>query len=258
MENSQAEEKIVPPEVMDLLEERSRIEAWLARLQELEADATPAVYEKVRSDYRERLSVANARLTEHQAELESSVAERRSRVDGLRADRERRAGELEEAKLRYTVGEFEEADWERRRTEAESALEELDQRLESASQALHELEGVLAALASSGTGSPSPAAGEWTDIVEPAAPGASPGDTPDELAATDEGAAEESPAELGAVDDDGAGSEAENDGYLDELEFLESLSLEDSERFDAVSLMLDEEAEAAEKPDEAADGKKDA
>ncbi len=42
-----------------------------------------------------------------------------------------------------------------------------------------------------------------------------------------------------------AGPEAGGD-YLDELEFLESLSLGDSERFDAVSAMLDDEEE----PDE--------
>jgi hypothetical protein len=53
------------------------------------------------------------------------------------------------------------------------------------------------------------------------------------VAASESGGAEESAGESGG------------DEFLDELEFLESLSLDDPESFDAVSKMLEEEGEGA-------------
>lgn len=51
-----------------------------------------------------------------------------------------------------------------------------------------------------------------------------------------------------ASEEEAAGAEeaAEEEEYYDELEFLESLSLDDTERFDAVSSMLDEEEDEEE------------
>jgi hypothetical protein len=46
-------------------------------------------------------------------------------------------------------------------------------------------------------------------------------------------------------------SEGDGDAFLDELEFLESLSLDDPESFDAVSKMLEDEGDGSDRDTEA-------
>lgn len=307
---------MVPEEVIRLLDERSQVQGWLERLGELEDEATPEVFARVESDYRGRLEEVNGRLSSHRADLEESLTAQRDRVSDLQAERDERAAELEEAKLRFSVGEYDDEKWDRRREAAEGAIEGLDGRLEDARAAMGELEGVLAALpgggaaeawrssaADAGRGASAepqeaePQEARPIEAEEVAAAGTEAEEGPvaqadgfvaeSESSETEETPAgrsqswlhelEEPPAEAAAGTDVGsaeaaretdqpesrtsppdeaqadapdrsatAEAPASDDDFLDELEFLESLSLEDSKRFDAVSAMLEGEEEAEE------------
>lgn len=317
-EKGKRAEAVVPEEVTRLLEERAKVQGWLERLVEHRGEATPDVFRKVETDYRERLEGVNGQLSSHRTDLEASLGRHRERVDDLEADREGRARELEEAKLRHAVGEYDDQTWERRREEGEAAIAGLDERLAEARSALQELSGVLAALpggdgarggggregregagpggAAVATPEREPAAGPArTTAAREAEPRRRSGDRrPEErrspeggggaalaggagVARADAEAAGPGTMDAGAMDAEtmGAGtagaeaaepetaeadgapvSEAEGDDsfadedrhrtdadFMDELEFLESLSLEDAERFDAVSAMLEGEEE---------------
>lgn len=270
-------ETVVPGEVLELLEERARVQEWLDGLTGLREESTPAVYEKVRADYEERLEGVSGRLSEHRGELERSVARRRSRVEELEKELDGARMRLEEAELRHRVGEFGEEEWDRLRRQGEARTEELEARLEEEASGLGELERVLGELVA-GRRSPPEEAGAGPSAPEPPAADASPpeprapasalaetGSEPREPDASggrtaaaaappegmERGAGEPGPGEAGEgeASRDAEAEEAEeavDDAaaeYLDELEFLESLSLDDPEPFDAVSAMLEEEDE---------------
>lgn len=274
---------VVPQEVLTLLEERTKVRGWLEKLQQFRREASSPVFERVQADYRGRLEAVNARLTEHRADLESSVARHRGRVEELQGDRDEKAAALEEAELRFRVGEYPQSEWDRRRSEAERAIQGLDAELKEERGALAELEKVLGDLVSERRAEPvGPREEVGTEVAEPEArPGWGPG--PEREAAEREaapswpaalargdaavgGAAETVPSgrEGPATPETGRGPvrpagadevvEEEEGEYVDELEFLESLSLEEAGRFDAVSLMLDETEEGEEEGKEGGEG----
>lgn len=284
-EESMETSSVVPEGVRELLEQRSTYRRWLERLDEVGDDYRPAVAERVRTDYEDRLAGVAQELEGHRHELESSAKRRRGRLDDLSKAFETRSAELEEAELRFQVGEFDGDAWEEKRTELTGGLEAIEAELDEARGAVEELEQILGELAEGGAaaarevGSAAPpAAGrpalEALDgglAEEPAAKEPSGDAVPDSM---EEGVEEEieTEVEVAAVPetgpdvtgDDGEepaseeslvapatassevstseeSAEAEADEYRDELEFLESLSLDDPDSFDAVSRMLEDE-----------------
>ena len=300
----------VPVEIRELLKQRTTYEDWLRKLDQVGSEYRPEVAERVRADYRKRLAGVSEELEGHRHELEASLESRRGRMQELTDAFDRQSAELEEAELRYKVGEFDEDTWEDRRVEYTDELEDIERELEQARAAVGELEEVLAQLGSSAledvlrkNGVPwvggdesapkaprakaleaeaAPAtergAAAMSDVPDPAgsddgkglsdSPTSEPSDRADartsvvEIAGEaarderdeEEGAAEEREemvaaeaapeATVGAATDTRPGSrtsEEESDEYLDELEFLESLSLDDPDSFDAVSRMLEDE-----------------
>ncbi len=344
MSEKQKSQDVIPKKITELLEHRATLGKWLAKLEELSGTVRPEVYDRVRGDYEERLRSQEAELTAHRSEMETALEEHKTRVTVLESDRDDRAAELEEAQLRFAVGEFKEAEFRKHKSEHEERLASLDAELKSDQDALTKLEevvGVLSSLRAAASGSavaegaaePEPSgSAEKTDptwgtargrpeqgvegavektksaaaaaavavadaraaeaaeeaILESEEVGAEPEETagPEggedaearwrealeaskpreaEAAQAEEAAepsTEETPAETEvaaeAVADDSAESivespadaaaKAEGGDYLDDLEFLESLSMDEIDRLDAVSAMLDEEpaAEAAE------------
>lgn len=229
--------EVVPEEVSRLLEERTEVQGWLEKLTELREEAIPEVYAKVEADYRTRLEGVNERLLSHRSELETSLGAREERVETLQAERNERAGELEEARLRHFVGEYDDAAWEELREVGETAVRGLDGHLEEERAALDSIRTTLAAL--------SEADAEGSEDARPAVAGneerpAVAGNEEEQEA--DEAVIAEAPT---ATEEEPAADTPEKpDGdFLDELEFLESLSLEDTDRFDAVSAMLEGEEE---------------
>ena len=247
---------VVPAEVTALIDERQRIQGWISRLDEFRGETTPDVFERVRGDYAGRLEEVNGKLARHRADLQSSLDEQRGRVAELQSERDDRGAELEEAKLRHAVGELSDAQWERRREESETALEELDEGLAAQRSALEELEGVLAALPGTEPGGApvtAPVASmPWATAQEGPEP-RSEGPEAEPESRVDETSAATVPRAAFEIEDVGEKGEAakaettgaldpsSNGDYLDELEFLESLSLDDADRFDAVSAMLDDD-----------------
>lgn len=295
-ETRQGTDSVIPPEVEELIERSQTIRGWIDRLREHEGETSPAVYEKVLADYRERLEGVTTDLRTHRTDLVETLERHRAEVEALRGDREDHAARLEEARLRHAVGEFDDDEWEDRREGIEATLSDLDERLTSEGATVDELEGILAAIPGEGEATPEEA-GPWTAragaapesageeaVEEPAAAAAPKGgagvaagpDADDEAGAGPAEAAaaekeaeekagataeleeaeleeaeleEESAAEgeeeeastAAAEEPRAAASGAEGESYLDELEFLESLSLDEADRFDAVSAMLDED-----------------
>jgi hypothetical protein len=258
---------VIPEEIRSLLDQRAQYMEWLSRLDDLGGQYRHEVASRVRADYRDRLTGVENELHGHQAELESSLADRQGRLAELEQRHDVCAAELEEVELRHQVGEFDDGEWERRKAEYGQELEAVSDELELEREAVAELGTVLVQVTA-------PAEAAATKHVEPGAwsepasevviaeeddsheeafeadesdPGDREGEDDDSVAdvhdtdanveesvaASESGGAEESAGESGG------------DEFLDELEFLESLSLDDPESFDAVSKMLEEEGEGA-------------
>ncbi len=314
MAHNVEERGLVPTEVLELLDERGKVQSWVEKLGDLESEASPAVYDKVLSDYRERLAELSERLVSHRGTVQTSLDEVRERLARLAQDRAERVAALEEAKLRFTVGEYADKEWEKHRETDGQAVAELEESLGVENEARQELERILSELPDpSGRRRPSwlPAheqvdipprspdedeeaeEGEESDsavvaaatpaaayVVEPGEeeelaegddeavelPEAAPEPTaravtePDELAARSADTPEDEASQLGgpATGSTGMAQEearagelpADDSSYLDELAFLESLTLDDTERFDAVSAMLEEGEEKGKDDDE--------
>lgn len=251
---SQKEEsgQVIPKEITQLLERRATLEQWLGKLAELKDTVRADVHERVRADYQERLGKKESELAAHRSDMETALDERRTRVTALETDRDQKAAELEEAELRFAVGEFKESEFQKQKGKHDEALAELDAELTSDRGALEELEEVVAVLAGLGQGGGAP---RWT-------PSARPEPEPEQLEPEAELEEPEAEAEPDAVEPEpqpvaeaeseqeepvttapAADATASTDDYLDDLEFLESLSMDDIDRLDSVSAILAEEPE---------------
>lgn len=133
----------IPEEISELLEQRSTFRDWLEKLENRVGDVRQDVYERVRSDYVERLASVEEELAGHREGLEGSLAECRERVGSLEDEREQQAAALEEAELRHAVGEYSDEEWDGLRDERQGALAELEGRLQEARSAARRFEDVL-------------------------------------------------------------------------------------------------------------------
>lgn len=306
MANSSRKSPVVPPEVRELIEESQKIQGWVERLSEHADEARPEVYQRVLADYQGRLEKVTGRLVKHRADLVSNLESHEADVAALRGDRDGHQAELEEARLRHVVGEFDDEEWDARRGRIETSIEEIDGQLEVRETAVAELAEIISSIGEGGapavkelvetardrteppkeggaapaaaapekakdgkdgagtTAGPKPAAEARTPAWMKAqaekeragASGSAKGE-PAEAGAEAEGAKDRAPAGESTSADESSGvdsrakagakspPEVEDDeggaDYLDELEFLESLSLDEAERFDAVSAMLDDD-----------------
>lgn len=178
----------------ELLDRRDRIQAWLARL-DTETGVSADVAERVRADYLRQLQEITHRLADHLDELRARSAELDASVAQAEADSREVSLALEEAGLRYRIGEVEERAWDERRAELEPAVATAAARLQELRAEAEDLANVLAAIAEGldGTETPpplpvlqelDPAPDSVTDSVESAREEASP---PDAAADGDDG-----------------------------------------------------------------------
>ncbi len=268
-------EAVIPKEIVRLLDRRSTLGAWLTKLNELQGTVRPEVYEKVRGDYEERLRGQETELAAHRSDMEAALAERGARVLQLEADRDERAAELEEAELRFAVGEFRKGEYEKRKEQHGRTLAQLDGELGSDRAALAKLEEVVGVLSRLGEEAPGAETGarspDWLPpVAEPPAPVDEEPEAvePEAIESAEAEAVEEPPEKAPAagepldspavepeeapstgastdsdIEKPGGVAVADDAEYLDDLEFLESLSLDDATGFDAMSTLLDEKAE---------------
>jgi hypothetical protein len=100
-----------------LLEERKRYEQWLATLESKRAATPEHVYNRVRSDYEQRLTAVREQLRERTGEIRSAVSGLKERLKQATEQETARVDEMHEAELRAVVGEFTPEQWELRKRE---------------------------------------------------------------------------------------------------------------------------------------------
>lgn len=130
-----------------LLESRRQIEGWLDRLDQQAGSASREIIEKVREDYRERLEEVTDEILRRQDLMSRWMAEAEERVEDATARRELAAGQLEEARLRHQIGEWDDERWERLRDEYQATIDEARNEEESASADIARLRELLGASA---------------------------------------------------------------------------------------------------------------
>jgi len=242
-------EPVVPAEVSDLIDESHTIQGWIERLAQHSDDVRSEVFERVLGDYQERLGRVSATLAKHRSDLVAGLEVRQVEVESLQDARDSHAAELEEASLRHAVGEYSDGTWDDRRGSIEESLNELDELLEIEESAVRELAGIIDSMERGGTSSTVEDRPDAIEVEEEPEIVVESDDADLDLATSEveeveevqdviDAAADESSSVVAASSDDDA--EAEGD-YMDELEFLESLSLDESDKFDAMSAMLDDE-----------------
>jgi chromosome segregation ATPase len=211
-------EQIIPAAIGELLDQRATYQGWLDKLERKRGNASPDVYKKVMADYRERLDQVEDELTGHRTELEATLDEHRDRVEKFEEERSQRSAELEEVELRYAVGEFEEDEWDRLKGEYLAELNTTSERLSEEQDAVRRLEEVLVELSE-------PARAARAERIE-------------EPEVESQPIADAAPAS----GDTSPGQKGEKDRkFLDELEFLESLSVDEGDDLDSVSISLEGE-----------------
>ena len=89
-----------------LMEERNRYEQWLAQLEARKGTTPPHVFDRVRSDYGERLKGVLDQLAGRATELQATAGTLAERVAALYASETSLRDERSEAELRAAVGEF--------------------------------------------------------------------------------------------------------------------------------------------------------
>lgn len=188
----------VPAAVGVLLEKRETVRTWLNRLAEWDDEAAPEVYQSVAEDYRERLAKVERKLAEQRSELDEALLEATEEKEALAAALKEARRSRAEAELRHRVGELDDDEWTETQEEHDDRIEDLANDVERASEAVAALEEVVSAVA---------------DSAEAVTVGKERG---------------EEGAEDGKAPEERKQAKAEEERSRDELEFLESLSVDDS------------------------------
>ncbi len=118
-------------EVDGLLKEREKFAAWLTRLESEKSKATLRAYERVRGDYQQRLDEVTNRLRSHRDAIQSKLRQLEDTIVELNGNRTRSVEELDEARLRRSVGEFRnDGEWNQLESKLVNELQEVDRELD--------------------------------------------------------------------------------------------------------------------------------
>jgi septal ring factor EnvC (AmiA/AmiB activator) len=134
--------------IEELLEQRTRYEEWLAKLDASGDKAPPAVRQRVRGDYEARLQSVMEQLRGRGTAIGEELE--RHHASQAELDRERRAAEeaLAEAEVRHSVGEYTEEEWRRLSEESRREIEQLRNKLRGVGAEitrLTQIQGVITA-----------------------------------------------------------------------------------------------------------------
>ncbi|HEX6576308.1 MAG TPA: zinc ribbon domain-containing protein [Gemmatimonadaceae bacterium] len=108
-----------------LIAERQQYESWISTLAAKREGTPEHVFERVQADYRGRLDRVVDEIKGHAEELQLSISTLSARLVEVAREEDTRREGLQEAELRAAVGEYEPAQWEQIRSEAESTLEKI-------------------------------------------------------------------------------------------------------------------------------------
>jgi hypothetical protein len=142
-----------------LLEERSKYEEWILRLDTSGDKASPAVRQRVRGDYEARLESVMEQLRARGAAIAEELE--RQHASQAELDRQRRTAEeaLAEAEVRHTVGEYTEDEWRQLNDQSRKGIEQLRARLRAIGAEitrLNEIQALIAAPRGGAAAPPSP------------------------------------------------------------------------------------------------------
>jgi chromosome segregation ATPase len=98
-------------DVHELLERRATVQGWLARLGEQTGKVSDRVFDRVRADYERRLQDTLQALASHRDGVRDELDRTTTRFIAAEEAHLRAEEELEEARLRYVIGEIEEGRW---------------------------------------------------------------------------------------------------------------------------------------------------
>ena len=104
-----------PSAPQDLLQQRTQVLAWLARLDEVAQGAPAHIVERIRRDYQERLDRLTRALAEHLDTLRAQLRDVEERWRTAEARLQQARDALEELRLRHLLGEVTDDEWNDRR-----------------------------------------------------------------------------------------------------------------------------------------------
>ena len=151
-----------------LIAERQQYEQWISAL-EAKREGTPEhVFERVQKDYGSRLDRVVGEIKGHAEELQLSISTLSSRLVEVAREEDTRREGLQEAELRAAVGEYEPAQWDQIRSEAEEALSKIAADRQSLDSQLGELRSIQK-LSEMGPGASvtEPTAAAMPEIIRP-------------------------------------------------------------------------------------------
>jgi len=165
--------------VEKLIEQRRLFQEWLTKLDQ-GIDGMPAhVVERVRNDYRARLTEVTAELAEHEDAVRQALGDAQARHDGLEKQQTAGKDELAELRLRRHVGEVDDARFKEANTRLKATLDELGKELAASLRDIERYEEILDLVAAAPH--PAAASAEAPESAEAvAAPAAESATTPAE------------------------------------------------------------------------------
>ena len=132
-----------------LLEQRRLFQDWLARLDTGVAESMPGhVVEKVRNDYRDRLTAVMSELTQHDDSIRQSLTEAQGRHEAMEKQLQTAKDELAEVRLRKQVGELDEPGFKEANGRLKSAIDGLSKELSASLGEIERYEEILDLIAS--------------------------------------------------------------------------------------------------------------
>lgn len=135
----------VMKEVDQLLQDREKFDAWLAKLESEKDASSSSAYEKVRGDYQRRLEEVLDKLRAHSESIQSKLQGLGTKVGELDSERSGRSEKLDEARLRRSVGEYgDDKEWKAMESGLLGSLKETEGDLETVRVEINRLEEIVA------------------------------------------------------------------------------------------------------------------
>ncbi len=96
----------VSKEVDQLLRDREKYESWLSRLESERGNTNARAFDRVRGDYQQRLDEVVTKLQAHSEGVAAKLRSMEQRLGELEGERLAHSEKLDEARLRRSVGEY--------------------------------------------------------------------------------------------------------------------------------------------------------
>ncbi|MGD2152907.1 MAG: hypothetical protein PVG79_06530 [Gemmatimonadales bacterium] len=135
----------VSKEVDQLLKDREKYQHWLSRLESEKGKAPERAYDRVRADYQKRLVEVTSRLRAHSEAVQDKLRAVEQSVARLESERATAGEELEEARLRRSVGEYrDDSEWSELENRLVSSIQQMDRQIQGAQGEIARLGEIMA------------------------------------------------------------------------------------------------------------------